>query len=378
MTIKNVEVAIIDKAWESGFVRPQPPEWLSGRTVAVDRLRARPASPPPSSSPAPATPSRSTSAPTRSAGCCATASPSSRWRRSTSTGASTRCAARAPSSAPASTSAATSPAEQLRDRYDAVVLAMGATDAARPAGPRPRARRHPPGDGVPAAGQPGLARRGGRGPDHAPTASTSSSSAAATPAPTASAPPPARAPASITQLEILPEPPEDASRRPAVADVPDDLPGLLGPRGGRRAGLRRSRPRSSSATTTATCRALRLVEVVVRGRQARRRSRAPSARSRPSWCCSRWASPGREQDGPGRAARRRPRRARQRRPRPALPRLGRRRLRRRRRRPRPVADRLGHRRGPGRGRRRRRVPHRLDHPAVADPARPSAPSSSSG
>ena len=35
VTIKNVEVAIIDKAWESGFVRPQPPEWLSGRTVAV-------------------------------------------------------------------------------------------------------------------------------------------------------------------------------------------------------------------------------------------------------------------------------------------------------------------------------------------------------
>src|SRR6478736_4833690 len=26
---------IIDKAWESGLVRPQPPEWLSGRTVAV-------------------------------------------------------------------------------------------------------------------------------------------------------------------------------------------------------------------------------------------------------------------------------------------------------------------------------------------------------
>ena len=35
VTIKNVEVSIIDKAWESGFVRPQPPEWLSGRTVAV-------------------------------------------------------------------------------------------------------------------------------------------------------------------------------------------------------------------------------------------------------------------------------------------------------------------------------------------------------
>ena len=35
VTIKNVEVTIIDRAWESGYVRPQPPEWLSGRTVAV-------------------------------------------------------------------------------------------------------------------------------------------------------------------------------------------------------------------------------------------------------------------------------------------------------------------------------------------------------
>ena len=41
VTIKNVEVSIIDRAWESGYVRPQPPEWLSGRTVAVDRLRPR-------------------------------------------------------------------------------------------------------------------------------------------------------------------------------------------------------------------------------------------------------------------------------------------------------------------------------------------------
>jgi len=35
VTIKNVEVSIIDKGWESGFVQPQAPEWLSGRTVAV-------------------------------------------------------------------------------------------------------------------------------------------------------------------------------------------------------------------------------------------------------------------------------------------------------------------------------------------------------
>jgi glutamate synthase (NADPH/NADH) small chain len=35
VTIKNVEVSIIDQAWDRGYVRPQPPEWLSGRTVAV-------------------------------------------------------------------------------------------------------------------------------------------------------------------------------------------------------------------------------------------------------------------------------------------------------------------------------------------------------
>ena len=35
VTIKNVEVAIADRGWESGMVRPQPPEWLTGKTVAV-------------------------------------------------------------------------------------------------------------------------------------------------------------------------------------------------------------------------------------------------------------------------------------------------------------------------------------------------------
>src|SRR3954463_12167526 len=35
VTIKNVEVTIADRAWESRAIRPQPPEWLSGKTVAV-------------------------------------------------------------------------------------------------------------------------------------------------------------------------------------------------------------------------------------------------------------------------------------------------------------------------------------------------------
>ncbi len=35
VTIKQVEVSIIDRAWEQGWVTPQPPERLSGKTVAV-------------------------------------------------------------------------------------------------------------------------------------------------------------------------------------------------------------------------------------------------------------------------------------------------------------------------------------------------------
>ena len=35
VTIKNVEVSIIDKAWDERRVTPQPPEWHTGKTVAV-------------------------------------------------------------------------------------------------------------------------------------------------------------------------------------------------------------------------------------------------------------------------------------------------------------------------------------------------------
>ncbi|HET9647224.1 MAG TPA: glutamate synthase subunit beta [Microlunatus sp.] len=35
VTIKNVEVSIIDKAWDERRVIPQPPEWHTGKTVAV-------------------------------------------------------------------------------------------------------------------------------------------------------------------------------------------------------------------------------------------------------------------------------------------------------------------------------------------------------
>ncbi|GAA2428624.1 glutamate synthase subunit beta [Streptomyces glaucus] len=35
VTIKNVECAVADRAWEEGFIRPHPPDRLSGRRVAV-------------------------------------------------------------------------------------------------------------------------------------------------------------------------------------------------------------------------------------------------------------------------------------------------------------------------------------------------------
>jgi len=35
VTIKNIEVSIVDRAWEDRNIKPQPPEWLSGKTVAV-------------------------------------------------------------------------------------------------------------------------------------------------------------------------------------------------------------------------------------------------------------------------------------------------------------------------------------------------------
>ena len=35
VTIKQVEVSIVDRAWQAGWINPAPPESLSGRTVAV-------------------------------------------------------------------------------------------------------------------------------------------------------------------------------------------------------------------------------------------------------------------------------------------------------------------------------------------------------
>ena len=135
--------------------------------------------------------SRCSSAPTASAGCCATAFPSSRWRSASSTGGSTCWRPRASSSGPASTSASTCRPTSC--------AASSTRSCSRGGADRPRdlpmpgreLDGHPLRDGVPDAAEPPL-----RGRRRSPTSDVHhrggqarrSSSAAATPAPTASAP----------------------------------------------------------------------------------------------------------------------------------------------------------------------------------------------
>ena len=136
VTIKQVEVAIIDRAWDEGWVTPHAAGAPDRQARSPSSAPGPPGWPPPSSSPAPATRSPSTSAPTASAACCATASPSSRWRSATSTAASSRWRPRAPQFRTGVNVGVDITVDELRKQFDAVVLAGGATVAARPAGAR--------------------------------------------------------------------------------------------------------------------------------------------------------------------------------------------------------------------------------------------------
>jgi hypothetical protein len=218
VTIKQVEVSIIDHAWAEGWVTPQPADGAHRQAVAVvgsgpaglaaaqQLTRAGHTSP-------------CSSGPTASAGCCATASPSSRWRSATSTVASSRWRPRAPSSAPACDVGVDMTVEEL--------LAEPSTRSCWPAVPprrdlpvpgRELAGIHQAMEYLPWANK---VQEGDLAESPImPRASTWSSSAAATPAPTAWAPRTARVPRRSTQLEIMPQPP---------AAVRDGLQGHLRP-----------------------------------------------------------------------------------------------------------------------------------------------------
>ena len=90
VTIKTIECAIVDRAWTEGWIKPEPPAAQDRQAHRHRRLGAGRASPAPSSSRASVTTSISSSRTPSRAACCATESPTSRWRRAISTAASSR------------------------------------------------------------------------------------------------------------------------------------------------------------------------------------------------------------------------------------------------------------------------------------------------
>ena len=149
--------------------------------------------------------------------------------------------------------------EQLRERFDAVVIATGSTVPREIDVDGRHLDGHPPGDGLPGPGEQGARGHPGRGRPSTPRARTSSSSAAATPAPTATAPRCGRA-----RLGAPAGHPRRAAGDPGpvhpVAGLPADAADLGRPRGGRRARSSASTRRPSRPTEDGKVAGIHLVE----------------------------------------------------------------------------------------------------------------------
>ena len=251
VTIKTIECAIVDKGWEEGWIVPEPPteqdrQARRRRRLGPGRPRLRR-----SSSPAPATRSMSTRRTPGPAACCATASPTSRWRSTTSTAASRRWRPRASPSTTTSMSASTMTAARAARRPR--------RGACSPAAPRSRAtcrsraatstasispwiscrsrtaasRDEPPhnGDPILAGGKHVVVIGGGdTGSDCIGTSIRQGA-------------------LSVTQLEIMPMPPEKENKPLDLAELAAEAAHLVEPGGRRRARLRRDDARSSRART---------------------------------------------------------------------------------------------------------------------------------
>ena len=89
VSIKLIERSIVDRAWDEGWIHPEPPEQTTGKRVAVVGSGPQ-ALPPRSSFAAPATPSPSSKRTTASAASSATAFPTSSLKSTSSTAASSR------------------------------------------------------------------------------------------------------------------------------------------------------------------------------------------------------------------------------------------------------------------------------------------------
>ena len=164
VTIKQVEVSIIDRAWDEGWVTPVMPDAADRATGRGHRVRPRRARRRPAAHPGrPLGDGLRARRPGRAA-CCATASPSSRWRSATSTADWRRWRRRARRSCAASPWVAESgagrvAAAEVRAGHDAVVIAAGATVPRELPIPGRESGGHPPGHGVPSARQSGGGRR---------------------------------------------------------------------------------------------------------------------------------------------------------------------------------------------------------------------------
>ena len=79
VTIKTIECAIVDRAWENGWLRPEPPAAKPARMSRWSAPALR-ASPPRSNWRAPGHDVHLYEKTPRPAACCATAFPISRWR----------------------------------------------------------------------------------------------------------------------------------------------------------------------------------------------------------------------------------------------------------------------------------------------------------
>ena len=124
VTIEQIENAIINRAFQEGWVVPEPPRAETVRP-SPSSAPAPPEWPPPSSCAAPGTPSPCSSATSRSGGLIRFGVPDFKIEKTVVSGASSSSSPRASSSAAASMSAADVSAEELRRSFDAVVLATG-------------------------------------------------------------------------------------------------------------------------------------------------------------------------------------------------------------------------------------------------------------
>ena len=165
VTIKNIEMAIIDRGFEEGWVVASPPAARTGRSVAVVGFGAGGSSPPRRSSIRRAIGSPSTSARDTDRRAADVRHPQHEARQGhRAAGALTCCARRAWSSSPGRRSVTGSGESadvgRLRDDSDALLLATGATVPARPSHRRPRTPRRALRHGVPHRQHQGAARHG--------------------------------------------------------------------------------------------------------------------------------------------------------------------------------------------------------------------------